>query len=88
MITLLKLEEYEEYHGFYDGFFIQKVKNGINITNDDEWYLINSLIQDIRIEVKGLASRKFSDNLNKRLEENCDSENTLNQLKYLASKEW
>ncbi|MEI9920684.1 MAG: hypothetical protein WDO14_18115 [Bacteroidota bacterium] len=88
MITIFKLKEYEEYHGYYDGFYMQKVKNGINVTNDDEWYLIGSLIQDARLVNKGLASKEFSDNLYKKLKENCDNDDTINELKNLADKEW
>lgn len=55
MITIDKLKEYEEYHGFYDGFYQQKVKNNTNLTSDDEWYLINDLIQDVRLVKKSLA---------------------------------
>jgi len=88
MITKVKLKEYEEYHGYYDGFYMQKVKNGTNITNEDEWYVISSIIQDIRLVIKRLVSKEFSDNLNKRLKENCDNEETIDQLKKLADKEW
>ena len=88
MITIAKLKEYEEYHGYYDGFYMQKVKNGTNLTNDDEWYFISNLIQDIRLVKKGLASKEFSESLSKRLAENCDSEAIINQLKNLADKEW
>ncbi len=88
MITIAKLKEYEEYHGYYDGFFMQKVKNGINNTNDDEWHLISGFIQDIHLEKKGLASKDFSDKLYNKLIENCDTEDTINQLKILAEKEW
>lgn len=31
MITIEKLQEYKEYDGYYDGFYMQKVKNHINI---------------------------------------------------------
>ena len=88
MITMANLKEYEEYHGYYDGFYMQKVKNGTNLTTDTEWYLINDLIQDVQLVDKGLASKEFSDNLQKRLRENCDNEGTITQLKELANKEW
>jgi hypothetical protein len=73
MISMLKLKEYEEYRGYYDGFYMQKVKN-----------LIGDLIQDIQLVNKGLVSKEFLNNLHKRLEENCDSDETVNQLRNLA----
>lgn len=85
---MTKLKEYEEYHGYYDGFYMQRVKNGTNITNDDDWYLIANLIQDIRLINKERASKEFSGILLKRLKENCDSEETASQLRKFADKEW
>lgn len=73
MITLEKLKEYEEYHGYYDGFYIQKVKKGINITSDDEWYLIKDLIQDLLLIKKEVASKEFAENVYERLHDNCNN---------------
>jgi hypothetical protein len=88
MITILKLNEYEVYHGYYDGFYIQKIQKGIQKTNDEEWFLISNFIQDIRLVKEGLASKEFSENLDKRLKENCDNENTVSLLKKLANEKW
>lgn len=49
MITIEKLKEYESFHGYYDGFYTQKVKKGTNVTNSEEWVLIEGLLQDIRL---------------------------------------
>jgi hypothetical protein len=88
MITITKLKEYEQYQGFYDGFYLQKVKKGLNITSDDEWYLMRDLIQDLKLVNKNLASKEYEENLNKKLKENCDNEETITQLKKLAEEEW
>ena len=88
MITIKKLEEYEEYHGYYDGFYMQRVRNGTNITNDDEWYLISNLIQDMRLVNKGITSKKFSDNLHNSLKENCNNQETISKLEQLANEKW
>jgi len=88
MITLIKLYEYERFHGFYDGFYIQKVKQGTQESSDEEWFLISNLIQDIHLINNGLASRDFSENLEKKLSENCENENTISFLKELANKKW
>jgi len=74
------------YHGYYDGFYVQKVKKGIQETSDEEWFLISNFIQDIRLVKKGLASKEFSENLDKRIKENCDNEDTINLLKKLANE--
>ena len=88
MITILKLNEYEKYHGYYDGFYIQKVKHGTQETSDEEWFMISNLIQDVRLVNKGLTSKEFSENLEEMLKENCDNEGTINLLKKLANENW
>ena len=84
MITIDKLKEYETYHGYYDGFYAQKVKQGINITSDDEWVLIGNLVQDIGLVKKGLTSKEFAKNLDMKLQEYCDSEDTIQKIKDLT----
>ena len=88
MITILKLREYEKYHGYYDGFYHQKVKQGIHETNDEEWFLISKFIQNMRLINKGLTSNEFSENLEKSLKENCDNKDSINLLKKLANDNW
>lgn len=88
MITLLKLKEYEEYHGYYDGFYMQKIRNGTNLTSNDEWFLISSLVQDIRLTQQGLVSKEFAEQLTRKLKESCDSEETINRLKSIVDNDW
>jgi hypothetical protein len=88
MITIEKLNEYEKYHGYYDGFYMQKVKNGTNITTNDEWRLIGDLLQDIWITRNKLASNEFSEKLNERLKKNCDSKETINKFLSLSNNKW
>jgi hypothetical protein len=88
MITLEKLKEYEEFRGFYDGFYIQKIKRGKNITTGDEWNLITSLAQDIRFEQKKLASETFIKALNNKLGQICDNYETIEYLRGIAAKGW
>jgi len=88
MITIEKLNEYEEYHGYYDGFYIQKVKNNTNINSDNDWYLIRNLIQDFNLIKKGLASKKFTESFNIKLHKHFESEATIEQFKKIAEQEW
>ena len=88
MITIEKLKEYEEFHGYYDGFYTQKVKHGKNLTSDEEWDLISNFIQDIYLIQNNLAAKTFVQDLNDKLEENCDNKGTIEYLKTIASKGW
>jgi hypothetical protein len=86
MITLSKLKEYEDYGGYYDGFYIQKVQKGTNITTDKDWSLIKRLIHDAWLVRKELASAEFIEKFHKELFQFCDIEETRGQLKLLAEK--
>lgn len=88
MITKEKIKEFEDYHGYYDGFYIQKVKNKTNLTSDDEWYLMDELLQDFKLVRKGLTSKEFSDRLQNRLKENFDNQESIEYFQRLADQEW
>lgn len=87
MITKLKLKEFEQFHGLYDGFYRQKVKRGTNLNSDDEWYLINQLIQKVELVKKGLTSDEFAEKLDKKLHKYCENEEAIEYLKKLAEEE-
>ncbi|MCG2618223.1 hypothetical protein LZZ85_28265 [Terrimonas sp. NA20] len=83
-----KLKEYAEYHGYYDGFYLQKVKWGKNLISDSEWNLVKNLSQDIYLVQKNLASKEFADRVNQKLNESCDNQDTIEYLKRIAGKGW
>jgi hypothetical protein len=86
MITIEKLKEYEQYGGYYDGFYQQKVAKGINVTSGAEWSLISSLAQDIRWVQRALASKEFAERLHTSLMENCDNQDTIDYFITIATK--
>lgn len=88
MITIEKLKEYEEYQGYYDGFYLQRVKNATNITTDIEWHMIGNFIQDIALVKKGFASKEFSKILDNKLQHHCFNQEVIDQLKKIADKGW
>ena len=88
MITIEKLKEYEEYRGYYDGFYIQKVKNNTNITSDEEWHLLDELLQDLKLSKKGLVSKEFSERLEQRLVDTLDSQESIDYIQKLVNEEW
>lgn len=88
MITIEKLKEYEEFHGYYDGFYFQKVKNDENLTSEDEWFLIDELVQEFNLVKKGLASVNFRNKLKIRLEQSFDSQESLEYFQHIAINDW
>jgi hypothetical protein len=86
MITIDKVKEYEAYRGYYDGYYLQKVQTGENLMFDGEWALLNNFILDLQLVLKGLAAKQFADRLYINLNENCDSEETIEYLKFVVTK--
>lgn len=84
MITQGKIEIYKKYHGNIDVWARSGSKDEKLAMNDDDWYFIDGFIQDIFLVEKGLTSHVFTDDLNHRLKENCDSKQTIQVLKTIS----
>ncbi len=84
MITQDKIKIYKRYSGDVDSWARSGSKKEKLVMNDDDWYIIDGLIQDFSLVKKGLTSLTFSNDLNNRLKENCDSEETIQALKAIT----
>lgn len=54
---------------------------------DADWSLIEGFVQDTQLVKRGFASKDFSDALERRLLENCDSSETITFLREIAEHE-
>ena len=74
MITKQKIEIYKKFYGDSDGF----VRIGSNAEKElmkyDDWALIDSMLQDLELIEKGLASKAFKNQIDSKLKENFDFE--------------
>jgi hypothetical protein len=86
MITENKIKLYNKYNGNIDEWARNNAKKELSIMSDDDWFLIDGFIQDLTLVKNGLASLGFSDSLNNRLKENCDTEKTIDIIKKIAIK--
>lgn len=86
MITEDKIKIFKRYDGDIDSWARSGSKREKFIMTDNDWYIIDALIQDLLLVKKGLTSLEFTNTLNSKLKENCDSEKTINQLQKLADK--
>ena len=84
MITLRHIEIYKSYDGDGDGFVRCTTTEEKAVMDYKHWSLIESLIQDIRLIKNGLASEDYARAIYERLQENCDSEETIQELKKIA----
>ena len=79
MLTAEKVEIFKRYKGYYDGYHIQN--NGKEkVISDDEWILLNKLMQDIYLIRSGKASKSFENTVVEQVTNNCDTEETCNLI--------
>ncbi|MCA0236110.1 MAG: hypothetical protein LCH81_06985 [Bacteroidetes bacterium] len=84
MITKEKIKIYKRYGGDIDGWARSGSRKEKSVMNDNDWYIIDGLLQDLTLAKKGLTSLSFNDDLNSRLEENCENKETIQTLKAMT----
>lgn len=84
MITQDKIKIYKRYKGDIDSWARSGSKKEKSIMEDNDWYIIDDLIQDLYLVRKGLTSLAFSDDLNNKLVENCESEEIIQILQAMT----
>lgn len=72
MITLEKLNTYKSYNGDIDGWARSGPSWQKQVMTDEDWFLIENLIQDLTLVQRGLAAPDFIENLNNRLKDKCN----------------
>jgi hypothetical protein len=77
MITISKLKVFARYGGDCD---MWSRSNEYSNLTDTEWYLIDSLLQDITIIKNGQASVSYINAFNEKLSENTDGKETIDFL--------
>jgi hypothetical protein len=80
MITFEQLKVYSKFGG--DGDMIARIGN--QLLTGEEWILITNLLQDLTIINNGYASEDFIAQLNRKLSEGFDNNETIKFLKTLA----
>jgi len=85
MITEYKIKIYQKYKGDIDSLARSGSKKEKIIMNNDDWFLIDAFVQDLFLIKKGLTSLEFKNNLNDRLNQNCDSDKTIKLIHQIPS---
>ena len=85
MITIEKLKVYKNYDGDIDSWARSARKHEKAAIDNREWYLIDRLIQDLKLIDKGLAADSYANEVNIRLSDNCDKE-TIELIRALAAE--
>jgi hypothetical protein len=85
MITQDKIKTYQKYSGDIDSWARSGSKKEKLIMNDNDWYIIEGLIQDLSLVKKGLTSSTFNNDLNNKIKESCNSEETIQALQQITA---
>ena len=83
MITKEKIRIYNRYNGDIDDWARQGSRKEHASISDQEWYLIDELIQGLHLIKNGLASSVFLENIDLKLKAHCD-EDTIILLKKMV----
>ena len=86
MLTLKKIAIYRRYDGDNDSWARSGSKQDKSSMDDADWYLIFRFIGDLTLVKNGLAAENYVKDLNQRLLDNCDSQDTINEVKNLADQ--
>jgi hypothetical protein len=84
MITEQKVRTYISYNGDIDAW--ARVASVTNMESED-WYIIESLIQDLAMLVHGVISDNYKQELENKLANQCMDEHTIALIKAFAQKQ-
>ncbi|MBN8785640.1 MAG: hypothetical protein J0I84_00965 [Terrimonas sp.] len=87
MITQEKLKIYKKYDGNIDSWARSGRKKEKTIMEDKDWGMIDGLIQDLKLADRGLAAEVYINDIYKRMNENCDSAETVEEIKAMLYSE-
>ena len=86
MITAKKISIYKKYDGDIDGWARSGSKSEQMEIEDADCYIIENLLQDLRLVSKGLASNEYSEALHERIQSNCSDAEAIEKLKSLIGQ--
>jgi len=83
MITIAKIHIFKRHRGNLESWNHGSLQKERLIMDDEDWYSIESLLQDLHVVNNGLASDAFKENLYAKLSTECENSEAINLLKTL-----
>lgn len=84
MLTLVKIRVYRKYGGDIDGLARTKNPDDCSLITDDEWFLIDSLVQKMTLLKNGKASPEYAKRISIEMHQCVESEEAIKELMELA----
>ena len=86
MLTKDKINVYKRYRGDIDRWGRTGSEEELRIMSDSDWLLIDSLLQDIYLINNNLSSDSYTYNVEAKLNESCDCDETVKLIYTLDKK--
>lgn len=84
MLTLAKIRMYRKYGGDIDGMARAKSQDDFSHVADEEWFLIDSLVQKLSLVKNGKASPEYANRITAEAHQCVEGEEALNELMEIA----
>src|SRR5215213_4037083 len=84
MITAEKLQIFNRYKGDIDSFGRSGRQSEKQLLSDDEWYLVDTMIQDATVINRRLGSEQRAAQASERIRANCESQEVVDRIMLLA----
>lgn len=86
MLTKKKINIYIKYSGDLDAFTIAGTKKEKAIMGDEDWMLIDDLVQDVELMQKNLISKEMKDRVYEKMKMNLVDEDIEMLIKLVIEK--
>ena len=86
MITKEKIGIYKKYHGDIDGWARMGSPSEQELMQDEDWYVIDDLLQDLALMKDGKTSEDYNQKLMQKLMDNCAGEDIVKELGELSDQ--
>ena len=84
MLTLAKIRVYRKYGGDIDGLARANNPDDCSLVTDEEWFLIDSLVQKLFLIKNGKASPDYAERISVEMRQIVEGEEVINELMELA----
>jgi len=84
MLTVAKVRVYRKYRGDMDGLARTKKLDDSSLITNEEWFLIDSLVQKFFLIKSGKASQAYAERISVEVHQCVESEEVIRELMEIA----
>jgi hypothetical protein len=84
MLTVEKIRVYRKYGGDMDGLARAKKPDDSSLITNEEWFLIDSLVQKLFLIKSGKASQAYAERISVEVRQRVENEEVIRELMEIA----